>query len=404
MRILCTTFPWPSHHFPMVPLEWACQAAGHEVLVASTPSLTDVILQSGMPAVAVGKDVEMAPVSPARRRTTGHSGRQWPDRWPMHPELLDDRQRALVAAVGRIHIGMAEAMVDDLLEVARSWRPDLIVHDALSYAGAVTAAVLDVPNVSSLWGAPGPQRAEMRDFRAEPLPEYADLYAARNAPIRNMPTAWIDPCPPAIRLPMDGKCLPVRYVPYNGPGTVPDWLFEPGARPRVCVTWGATEAKLGAAPMDLVRAVLRATAALDVDVVLATTEQMRHELGELPVGVRVAIDLPLKYLLPGCAAVVHHGGAGTTLTAGINGVPQLIISTRPEPALIGSQWAAAGAGRHLVGAELSAGEEATVDILRTELALILRESSYREGAESVRAGMLATPSPSEVVGSLEQLV
>ncbi len=404
MRILCTTFPWPSHHFPMVPLEWACQAAGHEVLVASTPSLTDVILRSGMPAVAVGKDVEMAPVSPARRRTARHSQRQWPDRWPMHPELLDDRQRELVAAVGRIHIGMAEAMVDDLIEVARGWRPDLILHDALSYAGAVTAAVLDVPNASSLWGAPGPQRAEMRDFRAEPLPEYADLYAARNVSIRNMPTAWIDPCPPAIRLPIDGRCMPVRYVPYNGPGAVPDWLFEQGARPRVCVTWGATEAKLGAAPTDLVRTVLRATAGLDVEVVLATTEQMRDELGELPAGVRVAIDLPLKYLLPGCAAVVHHGGAGTTLTAGINGVPQLIISTRPEPALIGSRWAAAGAGRHLVAAELSAGEQATVDILRAELALVLHESSYREGAESIKAGMLATPSPAELVGSLEQLV
>ncbi|WP_280275810.1 nucleotide disphospho-sugar-binding domain-containing protein [Nocardia wallacei] len=388
----------------MVPLEWACQAAGHEVLVASTPSLTDVILRSGMPAVAVGKDVEMTPGPAARRRTARRAHRRWPDRWPIHPELLDETQRELVAAVGRIHIGMAEAMVDDLIEVARSWRPDLILHDALSFAGAVTASVLDVPNVSSLWGAPGPQRAEMRDFRSEPLPEYVDLYATRAAPIRNTPTAWIDPCPPAIRLPLDGRCLPVRYVPYNGPGAVPDWLFEPGPRPRVCVTWGATEAKLGAAPTDLVRGVLRATAALDVEVVLATTEQMRVELGELPVGVRVAIDLPLKYLLPGCAAVVHHGGAGTTLTAGINGVPQLIITTRPEPALIGSQWAAGGGGRHLLAAELPAEEEATVEVLGRELALVLRESSYRAGAESIRAGMLATPSPAELVGSLEQLV
>ncbi len=37
MRILFTTFPSPSHHFPMVPLEWAARAAGHDVRVASAP-------------------------------------------------------------------------------------------------------------------------------------------------------------------------------------------------------------------------------------------------------------------------------------------------------------------------------------------------------------------------------
>ena len=58
MRVLFTTWAWPSHLYALVQLAWACRSAGHEVLVASQPELLDEIIRTGLPGVAVGADVD----------------------------------------------------------------------------------------------------------------------------------------------------------------------------------------------------------------------------------------------------------------------------------------------------------------------------------------------------------
>ncbi|GHH30934.1 hypothetical protein Srubr_25170 [Streptomyces rubradiris] len=75
MRFLFTTFAWSSHYYPMVPLGWALQAAGHEVRVATTPSLVDAVVTTGLPAVAVGKDIDIV-----GRAGSGklHDHERWP--------------------------------------------------------------------------------------------------------------------------------------------------------------------------------------------------------------------------------------------------------------------------------------------------------------------------------------
>src|SRR5690349_17741502 len=65
MRVLLTSWAWPSHFMPLVPLGWALQAAGHEVHVASQPRLAPVITEAGGVAVPVGPDLDHAEV---RRR------------------------------------------------------------------------------------------------------------------------------------------------------------------------------------------------------------------------------------------------------------------------------------------------------------------------------------------------
>lgn len=47
--------------------------------------------------------------------------------------------------------------------------------------------------------------------------------------------------------------------------------------------------------------------------------------GDLPVGALAVGPTPHGRLLPLCAAVVHHGGAGTTVTAARAGVPQVVV-------------------------------------------------------------------------------
>ena len=62
MRVLVTSWGWRSHFYPLVPLAWALRSAGHEVLVASQPAMIEVITGAGLPAVAVGEDLDFAEV------------------------------------------------------------------------------------------------------------------------------------------------------------------------------------------------------------------------------------------------------------------------------------------------------------------------------------------------------
>lgn len=405
MRILFTTFPWTSHHFPMVPLEWACRTAGHEVRVASSPALMDAVTRSGLPAVSVGKDVDLAAITRRKDLAPWHQQERWPLDWPVHTDRLTEEQRALIENLAAMQFTMAGAMVDDLVAFARDWRPDLVVHDAVSFAGPVAAAACGVPAVSHLWGSPGLQRIERRGHGDEPLPGYVELHERCGAPVRTHPAAWVDPCPPSMRYPDDAVRLPLRYVPYNGPGELPQWLEEPPAeRERICVTWGATTAKLmGEAMLELFRQAVQAAAARGAEVLVAVTAAMDGMLGELPENARTVVDVPLHLLLPTCSAVVHHGGAGTTLTAASLGLPQLTVTRRPEPTLTGSRQAATGAGRHLRSGDVTFGPEG-VRLLSAELAALLDDPAPRAAADRLRAEIQSLPTPADVADRLPELV
>src|SRR5919206_431808 len=64
---------------------------------------------------------------------------------------------------------------------------------------------------------------------------------------------------------------------------------------------------------------------LDAEFVLALGDADPSPLGELPDNVRAAGWVPLSALLPTCAALVHHGGAGSTMTPIDAGVTQLVL-------------------------------------------------------------------------------
>ncbi|WP_248964092.1 nucleotide disphospho-sugar-binding domain-containing protein [Sphaerisporangium perillae] len=402
MRLLFTTFAERPHFYPMVPLAWACMAAGHEVRMASTPSLVETITQSGLPAVAVGHDLDLAAML-AR-------GDFAPKR-DVKAETPEEQQRAawsgMLENLANMQFAMCEAMVDDLVAYGRAWRPDVIVHDPVTFAGPVTGQVLGVPTVAHMFGSPGLLRIEMKDLGSEPLPGFLKLFERFGVEPRHHPTAWIDPCPPILRLEEGLAIRPApaslnryqeRYVPYNGPGASPDWLFEPPGRPRVCVTWGTTQERiLGESVTELVRRVVGAVAGFDVEVIFAGSAELRRDLGELPGNVRLVDWVPLHMLLPTCAAIVHQGGAGTTLTSAVCGVPQLGITEVPEPRISIEQLAATGAGHHLFPAD------ATAERVREIVAGLLEDPSYGEAARRVQADIQRQPAPAGLVPVLEKL-
>ena len=43
MRVMLTPWPNPAHLYPIVPLAWALQSAGHEVCIASHAALAEPV-------------------------------------------------------------------------------------------------------------------------------------------------------------------------------------------------------------------------------------------------------------------------------------------------------------------------------------------------------------------------
>lgn len=389
MRALFVSVPWPTHFHAMVPLAWAFRAAGHEVRVASGPALADAIAAAGLPAVITGSDFQFVPLF--REQAEALYELDWS---ALSAAEVEERTTRMLDIFARI----SDAMLDDLVAFARSWRPDIVVYEPTMVAAPIAATLLGVPKVRHLWGPDITYSADV--LQGKVLGSMLSRYGLTD--LETLGDLTIDPGPLAMQVSGAFTRQPMRYVPYNGPGVMPRWLVDPPTRPRVCVTWGTSMVYLGGAKVFLLPHAVAALSELDVEVVAAITADQRELLGDLPDGVRVVESVPLHMLLPSCAAVVQHGGSGTTLTATASGVPQLIVGQSPDQVILASQVASAGSGLMLI--PKGAGIEELKVKIRDLTRRLLEEETFRSTARKLREELEAQPSPTQVVAVLEELV
>jgi UDP:flavonoid glycosyltransferase YjiC (YdhE family) len=382
MRMLFTTWAWPSHLYVLVPLAWACRAAGHEVLVASQPEILGEISGTGLPGAAVGADVDA--VGLVRGYVLPSEAGQG-DGLGQAPKL-GKGPRAM-----QMFMAHAESMVDGLVDLAREWQPDVVVFEPTALAGPVAAAAVGVPGVRHLYGTDLMMRA-----RAV-LPDALAGLARRHGTGEFDPfgVSTIDPTPTSFQVPTDYRRLPMRYVPFNGPGPRPEPLPRTD-KPRVCLTWGHTIAKLDPKRF-LVPEIVEAIHPLDIEVVVAVSAEQRALLGEVPDNVTVVVDNPVHHLLSQCDLVIGHGGAGTVLTALHHGLPLLLVPQLPDHLGHSGRVLASGAG------EVLARDEVTRDRLRDEVTRLLADGPEREAATKLSQEMRQQPPPSELVAELESI-
>jgi glycosyltransferase (activator-dependent family) len=411
MRVLLTTLAATSHLNNLVPLAWALRSAGHEVCVAAQPNLTEAITRAGLTAVAVGEELA---TSDGERMGDGTSpyglGFDIAETRPeiLTPEYVRGALEAYTSVVCEYLTG--ESMTDDLVEFARAWRPDLVVWDSLTYAGPVAALASGAAHARVLvvqdhWVRMRELLRAAEGTGDDPLTGYLTRKLARYGAAFDETAVTgqvtVDPLPSWTRFPLAAPRIPMRYVPYNGTAVIPGWLLREPRRPRVCLTLGVTGGAFGVHEGGGVTAseLLDALAALDVEVIATIGADRLAPGAAVPDNVRLFDFVPLNALAPTCAAIIHHGGAGTLGTALVHGVPQLIVPSNiwGEPAYAAA-LASTGAGIVIDPASLSA------DLLKGELHRLLEEPSFRENAARVRQEMLATPSPRDVVGRLEDTV
>ncbi|PYC63468.1 glycosyl transferase family 28 [Micromonospora arborensis] len=429
MRVLFTVFAAKPHFYNMVPLAWAFRAAGHEVCVASQPDLADVITATGLTAVPVGDELEMANAFQSDPDSGGSAGGAPWQRLTGLSEL-DPERLTWNYVLGVFTIGCSmeyeylgsQQVVDDLVEFARDWQPDLVIWDALTFAGGIAAHVTGAAHARLLFGQDYVFRM-LEDYRtllgAEP-PErrddpIADWLAGRLARYdtefrpeltRELMTGqWtIDPTPDWMRLPLDLTYLPLRYLSFNGPSTIPTWVHEPPSRPRVCLSLGVSGRELfggdqvSTGDLTTVSDLLDALADFDIELIATLNAEQLASVRTLPDNVRAVDFVPLNELLPSCAAVIHHGGFGTTGNVLTHGVPGIVI---PAPWWDAARLAALlerrGAGFLLPHAELSRAN------LRDRLGRLLAEPAHTRSAHEVRDELHAAPGPHDVVRELTAL-
>lgn len=401
MRVLLVPLGWPSHYQAMVSLGWALRTAGHSVRVAAMPPTADAVTRSALTGVRIGEDSSLVEDMTAMQQMARQRLGRGPVSMAEIHQMPEDVRRKIGFFKLVPHINVAAAVADDLVSYARSWTPDLVIADPMMLAAPLVSETLGVPLVHNLWGfyTSGRIPAPTKGMPPTEWPEeMLELYARFDVPVRETyAAATIDPVPSSLQAGGVPHPVPMRYVPYNGPGELPGWVENRSERPRICVTLGTilVNTQQGESA-SLLRRCCVTLAGEGFDVVVAVGENDLQAVEDLPDGVRVAVNLPLELLLPTCAAVVNHGGSGTVLTAALHGVPQAVFAISPEHTLAGEQLAAYGAGSVRSGYEVS-----ETDIKEAVATVV--GADVRAAAERLATEMRAMPSPADVVPLLESL-
>ncbi|MER5659947.1 nucleotide disphospho-sugar-binding domain-containing protein [Streptomyces mirabilis] len=389
MRVLIMATPVASHFMPMVPLAWALRTAGHEVLVAGQPDIVAPALAAGLPAVEIGDLYDaveaLTAKLPAGKRPNQAGRAQVSDQTPftlVMPWLMHTRY-----------------LMKQYLEFATEWRPELVVSDPMEFSALLVGGVLGVPVVHHRW--------DIEPLADEPTAMARALLGARFARLGLAgelpgPSLVLDSCPPSVRgtgaTDAGSLTRAVQYVPYNGAGTLPPWVTEPAGPRRVVVSLGGLTASLNGIP--LFRSVVEGLEAIEgVEAIVTLPARYHTELGPVGPATRVVEPVPLNLFLDSCAAVVHHGGTGTALTACAFGLPQLVLPQIGNESLWAARLRDRSVARELTDPAAQDDPEAIRDAVRD----LLENGSYAAGARKVADEMAALPAPAGLVPELEAL-
>jgi L-rhodinosyltransferase/glycosyltransferase len=416
MRVLIATFPSTSHLYPIIPLVWALQSGGHEVMVAGHPGMgtddmAETVTGAGVTAVPIGDTVVVTDADTAEEE--GARLDIPPDAFAADvltsgPAEWEQLQSRLLSIISQCYpLDTDKGMVADLIGFARGWQPDLVLWDPLCLPGAVAARVVGAAHARILWGQDkmgwGWDRVSRRSAELDPMAQWMrpllDELGVAFGPDLLLGQWSLDLVPQFARLPLDTRTVPVRWVPYNRASVLPEWLRAPAGKPRVCLTLGISSRSLFGKDTGFpIQEMLDSVADLDIELVATLNRAQLTGVDRIPDNVRVVDFVPLNQLLPSCAAIIHHGGWGTFSAAATHGVPQLILPVPTWDERVAAQYVASrGAGPMLADGPVDVSE------LRRHIVRAVEEPHYRRGAAELQRDRVAAPAPTEIVPILERL-
>lgn len=361
-----------------MPLAREAALQGHEVVFASADSFRDRVGSAGFELLAAGIDrdelelryepylKQLLAMEPGERRPYGFAWR-----------------------FGAID---APAKVEELLVVAASWRPDLIVHESADLAAPLVAEALGVQSVHQGFGRRVP--AVCFEQAAHEMDAVWAAFGLVPAPLCGAFRGdYIDICPPSIRpaAVQDGvPVLEMRVASVVTTDASPSWGTRFPADRTVYVTLGTMFNDL-----SVFRVLLNGLSQVDCAVVATVGRDKDPALLEpVPPNAIVERFIPQDDVLPHVGATVCHGGSGSTLAALAHGLPMLMLPRAADQFENAQVCQEIGAALTLMPGEL------TADSIYSAVTTLLDDPTYKQNARRVAAEISRMQSPGAVLAVL----
>jgi UDP:flavonoid glycosyltransferase YjiC (YdhE family) len=295
MKLLFTVQPLVGHFHAMMPLALALKDCGHEVAFATGMSFGSTVWHVGFQHFPCGLDLSSEP------NGVFETLPDWETVRARYPSVGAQQVYGFIQALG-------PRMADDVIELMKTWRPDVIVRDPLEFGGYIAAEHYGLPHATITWAVlhqPQPALPRSIDRTAPALCTAGrsqlntlDRYLVFNF----LPPAWqfpIAPFPPVTHR----FCAP----PFDASGDdrLPDWITALRDRPTIYATLGTT---FNQSPATF-QSILTALSSEDVNAIITVGRSMDPaQFQPLPAHIHIERYIPQTLILPHCQAILFHGG------------------------------------------------------------------------------------------------
>lgn len=378
---------------PYIALGLGLRAAGHDAVLVADPSLTDEAAARGLPCVPIRANYQ------ALLGLAFQGGMR--DKWQLlreaerlNRDLLADSWTACMDAQAIVYHPKALAgyHLAEKLHV-----PAFLAHPvpAFSVTSAFASPLLPIrdhgPGLNRLthafvaWASGASQRKLVNAWRQATL-GLPPLRRLSDVTLHGRPVPRLYGCSPLVVPPPDdwGDAHLTGFWFLDGaPSWRPDARLEAflaAGPPPVYVGFGSM---VGRDPRELTQRVIAAVRAAGVRAVLARGWGGLEAVSDDP-AIHWLDQAPHDWLFPRMAAVVHHGGAGTTAAGLRAGVPSLICPFFGDQPFWGARVHALGVGpRPIAQKRLSA--EALAAAMREAVS----DEAMRDRARALGAAIAA---------------
>lgn len=402
---------------PQLALGSGLAKAGHEVTVAAPLNFKQAVIARGLRYAPLGVDLRDIFDEPAGRALLN----------PEHGVLkLLENSRDLAVPI-------AERVLADMTPLCRDC--EAVLYSLLSFPARILADDAAIPSFACLFqplwrtGAfpspllpvamglgSGPNRlthfaveqAYWQLFRPliqrwrrrlgkPPVPiagPFGEIFGGKH-PVLSAFSPHVVPVPadvpPSIRVTGYWSLEPTEH--WRPPDALVDFL-NAGRQP-ICLGFGSMKAPHIQEQLETILQALRRRG--ERAVVLSGWSDALDAHGLITEDLYVTDEVPHDWLFPRVAAVIHHGGAGTTGAALRHGVPSIVIPFFFDQLYWGRRLAALGAGVNPIRPP-----EVTVDAISSAIARVRTDASLRRCAGLLRQQMASEDGVGHAVEIIER--
>lgn len=394
-RFLFSTTPGYGHIHPLIPLAHALKQAGHAVAFATSASRQLLVEASGFTFFPVGSDLATDPEyqqSKAQLATMPLA---------LESEILN---------YARIWCGIAPRLrTPQLVEIARSWQPDMVIREAGEYGAVIAAEHLGLPHATVAFTTALKGIAIFEQGAAERLDPIRQSWGLAPDPTlkslrRYLHLAYSPPSfslqdvggPVAGSVPATTHFVRPEIFDNADNESLPDWVEQLPAQPTVYVTLGTEvnrESELYPSVLQTIITGLRDTS-VNLIVTLGRDKDPA-DFGPQPANVHIERYIPQSLLLPRCNLIVMHGGSNSLLAALDIGLPMVVVP------LIADQFFNAPIVQQMRLGQVVEREHLTPASIRAAVEEVLGNPIYRHNVGRLQAEMHALPDQTYAVRLVE---